>query len=219
MPRDGTGAYTRLRRWTTDRTTGVPFSAERTDEDADDIATALDSLNDDVVALDTRVDVLEAAGTPASAVTATIVEAVAADPPGGPSNGAKYLVIATATGAWAGHEDRVATYSTSGSSWSYSDAPSAGSIVFAKDTRSAWLYDGVAWRREGPIRQSGTATFDAASSVAVTFTTEFANESYVVTPESPSNHTFWITNKMTSGFTLRCSGTISNTVKWIAEAL
>lgn len=217
MPRDANG-YTRLRRWATDRTQGVPHSAERIDEDADDFASALDEIDGELAALDTRVETLEDAGTPTAAALASIVESVGATPPDSPTNGQKYLVVATATGAWATYENKIATYVTATTSWTFSAAPTSGAMVFAKDTRAAWVYDGTAWRKEGPPRETGTAAFDGATAVAVTLTTAFANTSYRVDVEPPSNHTFWITGKTTSGFTVNCSGTISNSVKWSAEA-
>ena len=216
MPRDGAGNYSRLRRWTTDRSGGIPFSAERTDEDADDIAAAVDAIDGDLTALDARVEALEDAGTPTAAAIATIVVTASTTPPSSPTDAAKYLVLPTATGTWATHDNRIATYASAGASYSYSAAPTTGSMVIAQDTHSVHAWDGSAWLQEGPTRKTGTAAFSATTAVAVTFTEAFVNGLYQVSFEPMSNHNFWVSGKTAAGFTLNCSGAISSSVNWTA---
>ncbi len=61
------------------------------------------------------------------------VLAYQSSPPSSPSDGDKYLVKATGTGDWSGHDNEIATYNTSTSSWSFSGSPSEGWMVFNKD--------------------------------------------------------------------------------------
>lgn len=66
----------------------------------------------------------------------------ATTPPGTPSVGPKYLVRATATGAWAGHENSIATWS--GSAWVFT-TPVEGMIVWDGTADKLYCYNGTAW--------------------------------------------------------------------------
>jgi hypothetical protein len=63
-------------------------------------------------------------------------------PPGAPSSGDRYLVIATASGAWSGKESEIAEYD--GSSWAFT-APTKGTHVYDEDSGNALIYNGTAW--------------------------------------------------------------------------
>jgi hypothetical protein len=64
-------------------------------------------------------------------------------PPGSPSTGDRYLVIATATGAWAGHEDDIAEWN--GSAWVFT-SPNTGEWVDVEDEANfVYQYNGAAW--------------------------------------------------------------------------
>ena len=65
-----------------------------------------------------------------------------ATPPGTPSEGDRYLVVATATGAWAGKETEIAEYN--GSGWDF-QTPSSGSHVYDEDSGNALIFNGTAW--------------------------------------------------------------------------
>ncbi len=65
-----------------------------------------------------------------------------ADPPTSPSSGDRYLVIATATGDWTGHEDDIAEYN--GSSWDFT-SPNDGMSVWIEDVDKLKVYNGSAW--------------------------------------------------------------------------
>jgi len=66
-----------------------------------------------------------------------------ATPPGSPASGARYLIIATASGAWVGKEDQVAEWN--GSAWVY-QVPTAGThIAIDDEPNSIYLYSGSAW--------------------------------------------------------------------------
>ena len=60
-------------------------------------------------------------------------------PPGGESTGDRYLVIATASGAFAGHEDDIAEYN--GSGWDFT-TPTTGTYVSVDDETSVLYYFG-----------------------------------------------------------------------------
>lgn len=62
--------------------------------------------------------------------------------PAGPSKGDRYLVTATATGAWAGNEDKIAEFD--GTDWQFVD-PVDGMAVFAEDDDAQRSYNGSAW--------------------------------------------------------------------------
>lgn len=63
-------------------------------------------------------------------------------PPGAPTAGDRYLVTATATGAWVGQEDNIAEWN--GSSWDFF-TPSEGWVVRNNTSDVFRLYDGTAW--------------------------------------------------------------------------
>lgn len=63
-------------------------------------------------------------------------------PPGTPTSGARYLVIATASGAWAGQENKIATYS--GSAWTF-ESPAQFWQVWVTGESAIYHYDGDSW--------------------------------------------------------------------------
>ncbi len=65
-----------------------------------------------------------------------------ADPPGSPATGDRYLVIATATEAWVGHEDDIAEWN--GTSWDFT-SPNKGFAVWIEDVGSQKVYNGTTW--------------------------------------------------------------------------
>ena len=65
-----------------------------------------------------------------------------ATPPGTPTTGDRYLVIATATGDWAGHEDDIAEWN--GASWDFT-TPNKGFAVWIEDVGRQKAYNGTSW--------------------------------------------------------------------------
>jgi hypothetical protein len=65
-----------------------------------------------------------------------------ATPPGSPTTGDRYLIIATATGDWAGHEDDIAEWN--GTSWDFF-THTKGAAVHIEDVGRHKTYNGTAW--------------------------------------------------------------------------
>lgn len=73
------------------------------------------------------------------------------------------------------------------------------------------------WRRffRGLLARSsvsGTETFSAGTTVAVTLATPLPDTDYNVLLSTPENKTFWVTSPTTTGFTLNASASTSATV-------
>jgi hypothetical protein len=64
-------------------------------------------------------------------------------PPGSPAEGSLYFVAATATGAWAGHDEEFAVYVQG--AWYFPRAPWTGERRYDSDS-AAWVeWSGSAW--------------------------------------------------------------------------
>ena len=74
----------------------------------------------------------------------------------------------------------------------------------------AWRRFFRALARRSP--HSGTASFAAATSVAVALNPALSDDRYNVFLETPENRTFWITSKTKAGFTLNASTATSITI-------
>lgn len=71
-----------------------------------------------------------------------VVKDRATAPPGTPVDGDTYLIIATATGIWAGKENQLAL--RVGSSWKYV-TPIEGTAAYVQDENVRYRFDGSAW--------------------------------------------------------------------------
>lgn len=65
-----------------------------------------------------------------------------ADPPGTPGEEDRYLIIATASGAWNGKENDIAEWN--GSSWDFT-TPNKGFAVYIEDAETQKNYNGTSW--------------------------------------------------------------------------
>jgi|GEM_PF-2624753 len=63
-------------------------------------------------------------------------------PPGSPSEGQRWIVGASPTGAWAGHADHIAAWKDS--AWQFS-VPKTGWLAYVVDENSLLAWDGSAW--------------------------------------------------------------------------
>src|SRR5882757_215310 len=63
-------------------------------------------------------------------------------PPGSPTEGQRWIVKATATGAWAGHDNAIAAWQDG--VWQFS-GPLAGWVAFVVDEAALVVWNGTAW--------------------------------------------------------------------------
>lgn len=63
-------------------------------------------------------------------------------PPGGESDGDRYLIAATASGDWLGKENQIAAYQ--GSAYTYY-VPATGWLCYAENDSKLYVYTGAAW--------------------------------------------------------------------------
>jgi len=69
-----------------------------------------------------------------------------ATPPVSPAVGDRYLITATATGAWAGKEDQVAQWS--GAAWVYTVPTTGMQVSVDAETDGVYLYTGAGWDKK-----------------------------------------------------------------------
>jgi type IV secretory pathway component VirB8 len=74
---------------------------------------------------------------------------------------------------------------------------------------------GIAARDTSANNLAGTATFAAATTVAVTLPIAETNANYLIFFDNPANQTLWVTSKTASGFTINSSVSNSTTVGWL----
>lgn len=75
-------------------------------------------------------------------------------PPTSPSTKDRYIVKATATGAWVGKENSVAEWD--GSAWDFY-VPSVGTTVYVDDEKKQYSWNGTSWAISGGALQTVTA--------------------------------------------------------------
>ncbi len=88
-------------------------------------------------------------------------------PPGSPADGARYLVKATATGAWAGHDGKIAAYQDG--AWEFYSA-AEGWRTWIADEDLLVIYDGSAWvspNAQNIALMGVNTTADATNKLAV----------------------------------------------------
>lgn len=119
-------------------------------------------------------------------VQAAVVDR-ATTPPGSPADEALYLIIATATGAWAGKENQLAYWLTSTNAWQYV-LPREGMIVHVNDEDVFYKYDGSAWAVFSagggvslPVVQALGSTRNLALADINTFNVNSTTNNYTVT--------------------------------------
>ncbi|UOM33839.1 DUF2793 domain-containing protein [Acuticoccus sp. I52.16.1] len=77
-----------------------------------------------------------------SLVQLTVIDRDLAAPPGAPAEGDRYIVAASATGAWAGHEADVAAFVDG--AWAFF-APREGWLAYVQDEDGLTVFDGAGW--------------------------------------------------------------------------
>ncbi|MBA7636081.1 hypothetical protein ES703_43695 [subsurface metagenome] len=142
---------------------GIPDAhhTKYTDTEAQDAVKAnveVGDLKAPTKALDMASQKITGLGTPAAggdAATKDFVESLVqgldwqqsvldelVDPPGSPVTGDRYLVLATATGDWATHEDDIAEWN--GTTWDFT-SPDTGMAVWVENVGRQKVYNGTNW--------------------------------------------------------------------------
>lgn len=88
-------------------------------------------------------------------------------PPGSPVEGSAYIVTATATGAWAGHEDDLAFYLTG---WVFR-TPNEGWTKRIADENLSVMWDGAAWvslQAAAPVAYTDSTTGTPGTTLGAT---------------------------------------------------
>jgi hypothetical protein len=101
------------------------------------------------------------------------VISLATAPPGSPADGDRHLVIATATGAFAGKEGYIAQYDAANTRWIYI-APIAGMKVTVDGSAVLRIYTGAAWTVSGATAASDIAFTPTGGVAATTVQTAIA---------------------------------------------
>lgn len=114
-------------------------------------------------------------------------------PPGGESKGDRYIVGGSATGAWSGYDDYIATYD--GSSWEFT-APVEGMFTWVKD-EDAIYYFITSWEHtigftEQITTGDGTTTIDWRLGNKFIFTYDAQNEIFTFIAPTKSCNLFMI---------------------------
>lgn len=100
-------------------------------------------------------------------VQLAVIDRTIAAPPGAPAEGDRYIVAASATGAWAGHEDEVAAYLDG--AWTFF-APQEGWFAFDRAAGVIVTYGGSGW---GPM--AGTFSAGTAETLGINTTADATN--------------------------------------------
>lgn len=79
-----------------------------------------------------------------------VLSATTTAPPGSPANGDRYIVPASATGAWAGSDGKLAVWNSVAGAWTYYTAK-RGWATRANDTKQLWEHNGSAWQLPGSV--------------------------------------------------------------------
>lgn len=82
-----------------------------------------------------------------ASINSNIIDKDLSTPPGSPTTGAMYIIGATATGDWAGHENEIAFYN---GGWKFIE-PSNGMSVYVLDEAMYYKWNGTSWAIAGLI--------------------------------------------------------------------
>ncbi len=104
-----------------------------------------------------------------------------AAPPVSPAEGARYIVAAAPTGAWAGQAGNIAAYQDG--AWAFLD-PQEGWLTWVADEDKLYAFDGTAW----VLYASGGGSVNPTPLVGVNATADASNRLSVSSPASLFNH-------------------------------
>lgn len=111
------------------------------DVTVDGVKFTFDATNNRLEAKNQVVTASTFAGAYFSNWDVTVVSSLA-DPPGGPTQGDCYRIIATATGAWTGRENKIACWS--GTEWIYT-TPLGAQFLYDLNAAKLYVYIGGTW--------------------------------------------------------------------------
>ena len=115
-------------------------------------------------------------------VQCRVISTTLATPPASPADGDAYIVAASPTGAWVGHDAKIARWSTVVSAWEFFAPKSGWTVHNVADTQD-YGFDGSAWVADGggasvttaiPIAVSDETTALTTGAAKVTFRMPFA---------------------------------------------
>ncbi len=110
-------------------------------------------------------------------VQLSAISRVAATPPSAPAEGARYIVAASASGAWSGHGLSVAAFQDG--AWAFF-VPRAGWLVYVVDEAKLVVFDGTAWT----LTTGGLSSTNPVALVGVNATADATNRLAVKSPAS-----------------------------------
>lgn len=99
-----------------------------------------------------------------------------AAPPASPANGARYLVAAAATGAWAGQSGKIAAFQDG--AWAFL-SPSEGWLIWIADEAALLVWHGAAWIAAGA---------QSVAMLGINATADTSNRLALSSPSSLFNH-------------------------------
>ena len=102
-------------------------------------------------------------------------------PPGSPANGARYIVAASPTGAWAGHAGDIAAYQDG--AWAFYH-PLEGFIAWVTDEDTAVVWNGSAWT----ALTTGSGGAGSFSTVGINATADTTNRLALAATATLLNH-------------------------------
>jgi hypothetical protein len=125
-------------------------------------------------------------------------------PPGSCSDGASYIIAATATGAWTGKEKQIATALGTDASggWTY-HVPAEGFTAYIQDENARKLYDGADWVAD----TSGTVSLTLASTVAQSGTPVATSVGFLGSPQMADQDDYTLALTDAGGHYYHVSGT------------
>lgn len=128
-------------------------------------------------------------------------------PPGSCADGATYLIIATATGAFASKEDQLATAvgTNAASGWLYRDPGTVdeGIVIYVQDEDVLYKWSGSAWATYSP----GSASLTLASTVTQSGTPVATSVGFLGSPQMSDQDDYTLALTDAGGHYYHVSGT------------
>jgi len=118
----------------------------------------------------------------------SVIDKDLADPPGSPVKGDRYIVAASATGDWAGHEKDIAWHD--GTDWQF-DTPEESWFVYVKDESEFYVYGDTDWAKLETTTGGGDmlkSVYDPAENGIVDKAEALDDETNVVTAAEAKGH-------------------------------